>query len=205
MSIEDYAARRAEQLFPLVGENLNRLRRDNIARGIVDTLGQFDREAVWEAGAFAMADADTGDGEQTWDDMLRIGVTAMIEKIMEEEEMNNPPVWMQGGTATPSPSVGPTHTKDVVNIQSLRNLDERRLDVYRTRPGEGLQGMADVMTSDDIELIHRAIQSLDDFGKATVLLAQELEREYAMGLRCGVCGLTPNQAKEIGYDCAREC
>lgn len=32
-----------------------------------------------------------------------------------------------------------------------------------------------------------------------------IEREFARGHRCGVCGRTTEQSAAINYDCAREC
>jgi len=37
------------------------------------------------------------------------------------------------------------------------------------------------------------------------ILEDAIEREFAKGLRCSVCGMTAEQSAAIGYDCAREC
>lgn len=83
-------------------------------------------------------------------------------------------------------------------------------DLFKRRYGSGpISGdyearMAEVTTQDDIDMLNRAVRSLDPYSAMVLQMHEGVWREFGK-LRCGVCGRTPAQSEAIGYDCAREC
>lgn len=64
---------------------------------------------------------------------------------------------------------------------------------------------ASIVTLDDIDMMSEAYQELSEDVRLFVELSKIIERQYARGERCGVCGQTAAQSAAIGYDCIHEC
>jgi hypothetical protein len=77
---------------------------------------------------------------------------------------------------------------------------ERRLSTQ-----EILECIADSTTLEDLDLLSTAQETLPEDLALFLRLLEDTRAEYARGHRCGVCGLTPAQAKTQDYNCAREC
>lgn len=52
---------------------------------------------------------------------------------------------------------------------------------------------------------HLFVRDCDVRVRMIVTVAEFLAREYARGIRCGVCGMTTAQSKAANYDCRNEC
>ncbi len=95
----------------------------------------------------------------------------------------------------------------------LIDLQRRRLEGFTAvSESEGvhtskqyLAGLADVTTQDDIEKLNEILYSLPDDVRGFVRMYEDVWSEFTRGIRCSVCGRTPKQNHDIGYDCVREC
>lgn len=52
---------------------------------------------------------------------------------------------------------------------------------------------------------HLFVRDSDETVRKIVTVAEFLAREYARGIRCGVCGMTTVQSQAANYDCRNEC
>lgn len=52
---------------------------------------------------------------------------------------------------------------------------------------------------------HLFVRELDEPTRKLITVAEHLAREYARGIRCGVCGMTTAQSEAANYDCTTEC
>lgn len=68
-----------------------------------------------------------------------------------------------------------------------------------------LQHTADKLTVEDWRKVSDFIRGMDELQLQIINLYVDINDEFTRGLRCSVCGNTPNQSKAIGYDCVREC
>ena len=60
------------------------------------------------------------------------------------------------------------------------------------------------LTADEAREVLQAVRELVP-DEILLFLYDTLQKQYAKGKRCGVCGMTPEQSEAIGYDCVYEC
>lgn len=91
-------------------------------------------------------------------------------------------------------------------MQRLEELDERRLRSFVPAGfSDPYTPAADVTTEADLDFLDDILISLPPELRLYVRLREQLAKEYANGVRCRVCCMTTNQAKEADYNCAYEC
>lgn len=84
--------------------------------------------------------------------------------------------------------------------------DVEKVDKSGWKSKDHLQHTADKLTVDDWEKVSGVIwNGMSDLQKQLLSLYIDINDEFTRGMRCSVCGHTPNQAKALNYDCAREC
>lgn len=83
--------------------------------------------------------------------------------------------------------------------------DTEKVDKSGWTAEQHLQHTADKLTVEDWEKVASVIDDLPEPYRQLVHLYADIQSEFTRGMRCGVCGYTPNQAKALDYDCAREC
>lgn len=87
-------------------------------------------------------------------------------------------------------------------MTTVAEIEERRLNAFRDG---GRAAMIEAMTVEDIRVIHEALRALPEDARLVANVYADLEREFAKGDRCAVCGRTSKQNAAIGYDCSRGC
>lgn len=94
-------------------------------------------------------------------------------------------------------------------ISKLKDIRARRTEAFRkadTRDSKSwMTEVADSTTLEDIQTVQEAYEMMDELGKLTIDLSESLAREWARGIRCGVCGHTTKQALALGHDCIYDC
>lgn len=94
-------------------------------------------------------------------------------------------------------------------LDKLQDIRQRRMEAFAKadRPGksEWMKEVANSTTLEDVKTISEAYYMLEEFEQLVTDLCEDLGREYARGIRCGVCGHTTAQSLALGEDCMYDC
>lgn len=96
--------------------------------------------------------------------------------------------------------------QDAADTATLHELAARRAtaSLAADRPAHATAAAA-VTTQEDIDSINRMARGRGQFTALLVGTHTDVWEDFRVGGRCSVCGMTPTQAKDAGYDCTREC
>lgn len=94
----------------------------------------------------------------------------------------------------------------------IAELWERRIQAYRDSPKDHrapykaqTEAIANSTTVEDTGHMRDIYNTFPEHVRVLIELFKDVEREYAKGLRCSVCGMTPEQSKAVGNDCIYDC
>lgn len=96
-------------------------------------------------------------------------------------------------------------TADVADMRSRRLAAFGEADHWSSSSNAVLAATANGITRDDVERVAEIVRGLPDDIQALIDLVCDIESDYARGYRCAVCGMTREQSKAAGYDCATQC